>query len=538
MKMKDYRRLARISLKSRKKSTRTTVRGISFGLILLMPLLFIVIAFYIDLNQEVNKESGIRAFDIPVIEEAIESTFPSTILDSDKTKLSEIEGVINNIEYQQYNFKSCEIFSSDSGEKAIYMSVKIGDREFLLDKMMANNSNDPNKDNRAYYTGITAYNLSSSSSIFLQSDYDVTNSSPMVGGETFSENSKGEIMLSSKFVELYNLEDVVGKYITISTLLNFNGNCTTNKYQCEHESLLTYNGFNVTVLKDYKIVGVFNGDIYNTAIRTKMEESYFWVTTDSINRENMANPIYIEGSPYYYYEKSPFEYTKDSTNGGYLFIPLGFGVDYNTNYSNTLYTSKYIIEFDSYSNANNAVNYVNSLIEKSTTSTEYTDVDTHYMVGTFSDYRLFYNIFTYICIAFAIFGGIVFFATLLNLYNTIHYSVQSRKNYIGMLRAIGMKGKEVLTLYFVEISEVFLRSYIWTIIFGGLICGGVWYAFDSIMDSEYAKLITIDLSLNPIYILVAFAILVVLNMIISIIFSLIATKKVSNAPILDVLQRE
>ena len=64
MKRKDYKRLAKISLKARKKTTRSTVRGISFGLILLMPLLFIVIAFHLDLNKEVNKDPSIRVFNI------------------------------------------------------------------------------------------------------------------------------------------------------------------------------------------------------------------------------------------------------------------------------------------------------------------------------------------------------------------------------------------------------------------------------------------------------------------------------------------
>ena len=80
-----------------------------------------------------------------------------------------------------------------------------------------------------------------------------------------------------------------------------------------------------------------------------------------------------------------------------------------------------------------------------------------------------------------------------------------------------------------------MRAYIWTAIFGGLICGGICFVFDMVMDSEYAKMLLIDLSLNPIYILISFGILVVVNLIISLIFSGIATHKVSRAPILQVL---
>ena len=63
MKLKDHVRLSKISLKAKKKTTTATVRGISFGLILLLPLLFLVSAFYIDLNQEVNKEYIFNRFD-------------------------------------------------------------------------------------------------------------------------------------------------------------------------------------------------------------------------------------------------------------------------------------------------------------------------------------------------------------------------------------------------------------------------------------------------------------------------------------------
>ena len=102
MKLKDHVRLSKISLKAKKKTTKATVRGISFGLILLLPLLFLLSAFYIDLNQEVNKESGIRVFDIPVIETKTEDTYLDSILASDIKKINDLEGVSNIIEYNQY----------------------------------------------------------------------------------------------------------------------------------------------------------------------------------------------------------------------------------------------------------------------------------------------------------------------------------------------------------------------------------------------------------------------------------------------------
>ena len=54
MKVKEYIRLGKISIKSRKKSTRNTVRGIAFGLIMLVPIVFFTLAFYLDLTDKIN----------------------------------------------------------------------------------------------------------------------------------------------------------------------------------------------------------------------------------------------------------------------------------------------------------------------------------------------------------------------------------------------------------------------------------------------------------------------------------------------------
>ena len=66
MKFSDYVRLGKISIKSRKKSTRNTVRGISFGLIILVPIVFFTLAFYLGLMTAMNAEKRYNAFDFNV----------------------------------------------------------------------------------------------------------------------------------------------------------------------------------------------------------------------------------------------------------------------------------------------------------------------------------------------------------------------------------------------------------------------------------------------------------------------------------------
>ncbi|MDR1092615.1 MAG: hypothetical protein LBL66_00530, partial [Clostridiales bacterium] len=65
MKTKELFRIAKISLAARKKSTRNTVRGIAFGLILLIPVLFIATGVFGDLNNKINKNPEVLYAEFP-----------------------------------------------------------------------------------------------------------------------------------------------------------------------------------------------------------------------------------------------------------------------------------------------------------------------------------------------------------------------------------------------------------------------------------------------------------------------------------------
>ena len=557
MKRKDYKRLAKISLKARKKTTRSTVRGISFGLILLMPLLFIVIAFHLDLNKEVNKDPSIRVFNIDYSNEDVKEGYSITTMKEEKLdKISEIKGVENIIKYNQYTFTNSMTQwdeSINNMKKLSPFEVVIGDKTFSLDYDLGTT-----EDYRSDEVGITVIDKDYGNSIFLKADYSVSNS-PLYAGKEFSSNSAKEIMISSNILKYYNLtvEDVLNKNITINYVLQSSYDTTTSLTEANNTSIQPFEGIPVSILKDYKIIGVFDSSIYKTEVRMNTQksymskedkyETYFWITTDSVLGVNDSSYIpeiirievetedgYSYQRTLYYYKDTPVNLSKSAKANGLAFIPLGMGVRNGDN-GDSIISFKTLVEFESYGAANNAVSVVNGLYEEGATGTEDQSVTTSYMQDTFMNYRMFYNVFTYACIVLAIFGGVIFFATLLNLYNTIHYSVQSRRNYLGMIRAIGMKGKEVTKMYFVEVFQIFKRSYIWTAIFGGGICYGITLLFKMIMESDAAAILTINLSLNPIYILVAFGALIIVNTLISLMFALIACHNVSKKPILEVL---
>ncbi len=556
MKIKDYFRLSRISLKSRKKSTRSTVRGISFGLILLMPLIFLVIAFYIDLDQRVNADVAVRVFNVSYTQDRTDSKYIESVYDEYREDIVSIEGVVSTFRYNYFTLLNTDTIVSDDGSHYtdFFTSVKIGNNSFELNYQDHNSNFNRNSEEKIGFTVIYQDN----ETIFNNYDYEVLNGeNPVLYGTVFTENSSKEIMLSSEFLEQYNLngEDIIGKEISIFYELIRTSNISSSLSSIETESLNIYEEMPVNILSNFKVVGIFNSKIYNSPARMEscgltdgynnlFNEPYFWITSKSVfnsnNEDHFPNLKTLNdeyNTKFYYYDKTPITMANEAKLNGCIFLPFGFGASQDINANSTI--SYYeLIEFNTFSNANKAINIIDGLYKKSTSAVEDVYVNSNYQNETFINYNIFYEIFTYICIVLAMFGGIIFFATLLNLYNTIHYSVQSRRNYIGMMRAIGMKSRNVISLFFTEVLQIFLKSYFWTAIFGGLICCGLSYLFAEMMNSSYTEIISIKLTLNYNYILVSFGLLVVLNMIISVLFALVASFGVSKKPILDVLNED
>ena len=109
MLIKDYIRLGRISIKSRKKYTRNTVRGIAFGLIVLVPVIYFTMAFYIGLLGAVNATRGVACFSFATV--GRESEEGAAVDESDHILLgrteynriyAEIGNTVEEVIYNEY----------------------------------------------------------------------------------------------------------------------------------------------------------------------------------------------------------------------------------------------------------------------------------------------------------------------------------------------------------------------------------------------------------------------------------------------------
>jgi hypothetical protein len=186
-------------------------------------------------------------------------------------KISEIKGVENIIKYNQYTFTNSMTQwdeSINNMKKLSPFEVVIGDKTFSLDYDLGTT-----EDYRSDEVGITVIDKDYGDSIFLKADYSVSNS-PLYAGKEFSSNSAKEIMISSNILKYYNLtvEDVLNKNITINYVLQSSYDTTTSLTEANNTSIQPFEGIPVSILKDYKIIGVFDSTIYKTEVRMSTQK--------------------------------------------------------------------------------------------------------------------------------------------------------------------------------------------------------------------------------------------------------------------------
>ena len=553
MKGRDFRRLARLSLKARKKTTVQTIVGISFGLILLFPLLFLALGFYMGFNQEVDKNVSFRTFNISYVDRKTDNTYVNYCFSDYKEKIGSLPGVSKDVEFQNLGLVPADLkYKIDNPEEESRLNLGDGDR-----------------------LAFNIYNIEKSSDPFVDGDYKL-NTAALVSGKKFSEgaDSKGEVMVSSAFVRKTGLRnsEVVGHKLTLSIPGDF-GYLGVQVSTSSTESYMTSDLQGLErfeIVHEFTIVGIFSSTIYkegstrdniqqnltNTFDANSEIDTYFWFTSASLDPNGKSFPIKKEVqvssedsehayyNQWYYYETTPDEVAKSLNEDGYLYVPYGFSTydmfaskRDNDTFS---YNATELLEFNSFNSARNAFNTIEDSMKASTTVTgETINANTENIaLPGFTQYLSFYDIFLYICLAFSILGGVIFIATLLNLINTLHFSIESMKGFLGICRAEGLRRRGVIRLFLNQIYWIFFYGLLATAILGGGICVGIKMAFDSAVKSTFKSMTSLSFTIEWWYLPISFGILVVITMLISIIFSELLAGKTSRTPILDILSEE
>ena len=557
MKARDYGRLARLSLKSRKKTTRQTVVGIAFGLIMLFPLLFIMMAFYGGFTQEINKDAGSRTFNISYVDKKFSNANNNNIsycYNEHKSYIDNVNGIEKTLNYTlNLTFIDVDVpptFSIDDGKQV----------EFKTAKRVAINT-----------VGTMVIDSANATNPFLTSDTKNGTRETLLAGKTFSEgNSKGEVMVSSAFCTAYDLDQstIVGRKLSFNTYtMRFGMNFSSSDTEMGYDEIGLRYARKTPCFKDYTVVGVYNSLIYNkgtfrknaSTIQNNDEVSknaniYFWITSDSIDPTGASYPTFKEAdktetwegetrtnhNEWAYYPEHPLTTGKAVTADGYAYFPLGLGV-LNNAFSNIHYTSSEMIEYKSFDVAKAAYNDILNYYEDSYDQAVIENANIQgstFAPATFVVYLQFYDIFLYVSLGLAVLGGVIFVATLLNLINTLHFSIKSMRGFLGICRAEGLRRNGVIRLFLNQILWIFFYAYIATTIIGTAACVGIIFGFNSTVSSLFEEMSTITVTLQWYFIPIALGALIVVTTIISLIFSVLLAGKTSRTPVLEILSEE
>ena len=468
-------------------------------------------------------------------------------------KIDKISGIKNNL---KYNY----VYVNNIKGKTASFSINDGE---IQDTLKPENVYSRNK-----YFGIQIIDKECSHNPFISADYEYS-ATPLVAGKTFSkDNSMGEIMVSTKFTYDYELdpEEIIG-----STLSFYNYVSTScDYYSSSKEEIVTPDEYKestiVPYFKNYRIVGVYSSNIYhfqspryfsimydplNYTTRRRYSKDYFWISSASLGesgaanaperiaRQNRVNGELVNES-WFYYKDKPSVLAEQVTDAGYAFIPNGLGVFSRSSFIPT-YTKSQLIEFSSFQYAKYGYDDIDECYHRSVTGDPDNIIykyDSNIAPKWFFVYQEFFDRFLFLCLAFGVFGGVIFIATLLNLINTLHYSVESSRGFLGICRAQGLKRREVTRLFFNQIMIIFARGYISTIIVGGGGCVLIKYLFDKALKDQIMEDSTMNMTLQWWYIPIALGVLLVLTTVLSVVISHLLVRRTNKTPVLEILSEE
>lgn len=561
MKLKDYFYLAKQSLKSRKKSSRNTVRGIAFGLVLILPVLFFSLAYYMDFNKKINEKESVYCLNMKTLN--IDNEAKDTFRDYYSLLNFDIISELENADIVKQKIVSEKIllqksFSSNE-ESGIF--IKTSSTDFKkIDLTQSYAFGKPT--NKVFDSvRILDYDLSfgkifpSGAEADIRDIYDMD--SLFSGGGNFSAETKGnrEIILSEYFVEWLGLspKTAVGKTFTMKTLASpsVHGPTVDDDTDPGNEIVFqeNYEKKEFLLCENFVIVGVLRKEYY--ALINSEQESHLIISDASVysneSRDSfkpMISLTTIQGPSdsydtvlYTYPTTDIISHSQAAIQAGKFFPAYGYNIEPSKAFNNYAQDSDMVatIQFKSYKDANIGEKIILSRLNKLKTAN-----DDNYVPGL--NFNILYsglaetNKYSMaLILILTIFGGIILLATLLNLYNTIEYSVESRRNYMGMLRAIGTKNYNIKGLYFVEIGIIFVKVLLRVIIFGGLLCVGVKIGFEGLYK-HLEPVFGLSLTLNFVYFPIVLGATVIVSAIVSALYAVICCHPLCNKPILSVLK--
>jgi ABC-type antimicrobial peptide transport system permease subunit len=568
MKLSDYIRLGRISIKARKKSTKNTVFGMAFGLILLVPMIFFAVAFYSDLSKQVNSVKTASELYIPLknVNDASGSTpykeytsnsegqegLPAYAFNEDLLELDEVS------EYMMCEYSNMYL-------KQSYMNLHIGSETFSL-------YDEDNQGGNFYGMNTMKIVFPEKSSSIMFTDNELIDYKKMTGknspfinicnkGFTESTKGKGEIILSEPLLNQWGIdeEDIANKEISIAYPEILMGSYSS--YYAIDNDYIPSNEFEqfsgnpedevkvqLYLVYKFKVVGILKSDYYE--LPGKLNEPHIWVTSPSVyfteGKDDYATLDYAltdmeDFGTILTFNRHIDEMYELNRDGGYMFRLQGICDRYIERWSRSgnrafeLNPMRLKLQIKDYSLLSEFIPKIKNILKSAYNDMPSNDFTSTIANEIYNQFMIIDMVGKILILVFSAIGGIIFFTNMLNLLNTVRYSVESRKNYIGVMRAIGAKSKVIPKLYIVEIMIIFFKTFIWVSIFATLISYGLKFGLDK--GFEYMAVIA-SFKVNFIYYPLSLGAAFLVTTIIGTFFARVSCKLTAYQPILKTLYDE
>ncbi len=608
---KDLFRLAKISLAARKKSTKSTVRGIAFGLILLIPVLYIAFGIFGDLDKKVNANPEILYMNLQTASARsgqIDSVSGDYFSKSDAVLASShADNIVKNVktdeiyEYEQIiapfnpylvddsNGQNNGMGSSSYSQKAFEMTYGDGTvKNVYVYPYRSDNGSYNNNNDKAYNEGTLKVPFAAivgENGKFAPKKITDKFGDIFERGGGFTDNGKGQVVLSETFLKSLSLtaDDVVDKNFSVKYTDSYNSVSRSYIYidddaEPDNNDDKDPGDFNnvereIYFCQNFKVVGVIKDDVTRYAMDTYgvddgnypqkidhiMTNMMFFTSasvygddgevlepvvknvepeSDDENENSYHSSFYVAT---YTQNQSEFdrqnkEYMAFGANG---FNSLKFtlkNTDGNWVRNDPFSTRNVLVDATKFDRLDAAINTVkaefSALLGDNTKS----------IVGfiappVYEQLSMVYNIFTYVVLAMSIMGGIIFFASMVNLFNSIVHSVDSRKSYLGVLRAVGAKRSLINKMYMAESLTIFKRALIWILIFATAICVGIMFLLNKVVFKYLNEMpiMPFKMSVSFVYIPVALVVALGVLLLLGFAFSYGCSWKVSRDPITETL---
>lgn len=581
MKLKDYRRLGKISIKSRKKSTRHTVTGICFGLVMLIPIVYFTLGFYLGLTGQLDETATASVFMIasrnvydtaaPIVDDTDYGGGMRLFAYDTGRTLAADEAVKQTSAAEYYRLSGAE--SIHGGDTLLTATIDGEPHTYTQQEIVEGNSYGQVKSVNTF----KVVNTAAGDCVFLDaevSDLAKADAKPLVYGDGFTGDGKSQALVSEKFLYGFGIDradhaGLIGKTISLSVSMPKSTSASGARlYTLEDGDVAGDELYNrkaeIPFLTDFTVAGIIADEYYT--LPSASYEADIVVTAASVYRPGFADGDYTPDAPTVAfaeggeggeptltvrYGSSIAETCAAAAADGRMALAFGAlmpmmpNLDYmeavqyyNMREADALTVAPLGVKTDcgSYMAAKAFGKKLNGAyreIYPASADSPVGAVD-QYANRVYINFNLLATIGSYLMLVLYTFGGIIFFATMLNLYNSVNYSVQARRNYMGVMRAIGAKQRMIPRLYFFEILLIFGRAVPWVLVFSAGLSYLIKFGVDTIfkqLGEMFGSVVTMPFA----WYFVTLAGVVAVVFVIALAFSQIACKNVAGKPILEVL---